>query len=105
MRIRTSSPKVQEVKYLYQPYRLYPMEDGITVESRQLFEDGSLYTLCYKIEKEGKLLKLGNLPFSIKPGEKKKFLCDLSVPKESGEYVIKRSFDFKRGLQLGKSGP
>ena len=101
---RTYSPKVQEVKYLYQPYRLYPMEDGITVESRQLFEDGSLYTLCYKIEKEGKLLKLGNLPFSIKPGEKKKFLCDLSVPKESGEYVITASLILKEDTCWGKAG-
>ena len=31
----------------------------MTVESRQLFEDGSLYTFCFKIEKEGKLLKSG----------------------------------------------
>ena len=43
-----------------QPYRLYPEEDGVTVESRQLFEGGSLYMLCFKVEKEGNILKSGS---------------------------------------------
>lgn len=101
---RTYSPKVQEVKYLYQPYRLYPEEDGILVESRQLFEDGSSYALCYKVEKEGTILKMGNLQFSIEPGEKKKFLCDLSIPEETGEYVLMASLVLKNDTCWGKAG-
>lgn len=101
---RTYSPKVQEVKYLYQPFRLYPEEDGIVVESRQLFEDGTSYMLEYQVEKEGLILKMGTIPFSILPGEKKKFLCDLTVPEETGEYVLTASLVLKTSNCWGEAG-
>ena len=101
---RTYSPKVQEVKYLYQPYRLYPEEDGITAENRQLFEDGSLYMLCWRVECEGELMKAGHVPFQIKPGTKKKFFCDMSVPEKQGEYVLTASLTLKEDSEWGEAG-
>lgn len=101
---RTYSPKVQEVKYLYQPYRLYPEENGIVVESRQLFENGSLYMLCFKVEKEGEILKTGSMTFEMEPETTRKFPCDLSVPEKEGEYVLSASLVLKEDTDWGKAG-
>lgn len=92
---RTPSPKMQEVKYLYQPYRLYPEKEQIVVESRALFEDGEKYRLFWKLEKEGELLEKGEIPFVISAGEKKSFAYDLKLPESSGEYVVTASLVLK----------
>lgn len=92
---RTPSPKMQEVKYLYQPYRLYPEEEQIVVESRALFEDGSKYKLLWKLEKEGELLEHGELPFIITAGEKKAFPYTFNLPETVGEYVVTASLVLK----------
>lgn len=84
---RGISPKMQEVKYLYQPYNLYPEDGGIRVVSRMLFSKGEDLRLCWKLEKEGKTIRSGSLTFEIEPGCEAFFACDLSLPKEPGEYV------------------
>lgn len=92
---RTPSPKMQEVKYLYQSYRLYPEAEQILVESRALFEDGSKYRLLWKLEQEGCVLSGGEIPFDILPGEKKAFEYELSLPEKPGEYVVTASLVLK----------
>ncbi len=84
---RTISPKLQEVRYLYQPYRLFPQADGIRIESLQLFEDGHRYYVRWRLEKEGDCLKSGSAPLSIKAGETAFIPVDFSLPDEAGEYV------------------
>lgn len=88
---RTISPKAQEVKYLYQPYTLLPEEDGVTVRSHQLFDDGTGLLLKWKAERNGQLLKCGQTAFAIEPGTERKVFCDLAVPEKAGEYVLTAS--------------
>lgn len=88
---RESSPKMQEVKFLYQPYRITPQEKEVVVESRTLFSKGEHFVLCWKTECEGRVLKSGSCSFEMEPGETKSFPCDFDVPKESGEYVLSAS--------------
>lgn len=84
---RKPSPKVQEVKYLYQPYRLYPEEGQIRIESRQFLEDDTAYLLKWSVEREGKTVRFGQMPVEIKAGDQMSVPCDLSVP-EDGEFVL-----------------
>ncbi len=88
---RRLSPKVQEVKYLYQPYRLYPERTFIRVESKALFENGDNYRLVWKLEKEGEILQRGEIPFIINAGEIKEYAYDLQIPENGGEYVVTAS--------------
>lgn len=92
---RRPSPKMQEVKFLYQSYRLTPTLDGVEVESKALFEDGSKYRLLWKMEKEGELLMEGELPVEIQAGEKKFFAYEAVLPEVVGEYVITASLIWK----------
>ena len=101
---RTPSPKMQEVRYLYQPYRIYPQEGKILVESLQLFEDGEAYRLEWKVEKEGKLCGKGSLPFRIEPGTKKEFPCDMKLPKERGEYILTAALALREDTAWGRAG-
>lgn len=84
---RNASPKMQEVRYLYQPFRLVPHAEEIEVENLQLFEDGSKLLLKWSLEKEGKILSAGSSPIRINPGETAFFPCDMKLPEIQGEYV------------------
>lgn len=101
---RIASPKVQEVKYLYQPFRLYPNADEIKVENLQLFEDGSRFQMKWSLEKEGKQIVRGSSPVQVKPGETITIPCEMKIPNESGEYVRNVSLVLKVDTPYAKEG-
>lgn len=101
---RGISPKVQEVKYLYQPYRLYPETDGVRVESRKLFSKGGYLHLNWRLEREGELIRSGSLPFELAPGDEAFFACDLSCPDKPGEYVRTAALVLTRQTAFGEEG-
>lgn len=101
---RTSSPKMQEVRYQYQPYRLIPEADGITVTSRQLFETTEPYLLVWTLEKEGEILRKGCSELAMKAGDVVKIPCDLTLPEEKGEYVRTAWLQYKEDTPYAKAG-
>ena len=101
---RTPSPKMQEVKYLYQPFRLHPGAEEIQVENLQLFEDGSRFRLEWRLEKEGKELSRGSSPLRVKPGETAAIPCGMTLPEEPGEYVRTASLILKEDTPYAKAG-
>ena len=53
---RELSPKMQEVKYLYQNFKLNVDKSGVTIRNESLFEDTSAYDLEYILFLEGEEL-------------------------------------------------
>ncbi|NOW92759.1 beta-galactosidase [Clostridium beijerinckii] len=68
---RTISPKAQEVKYLYQNVKLEPDAKGVTIKNQNLFVNTDKYDLYYIVERDGKLVKDGQLNVSVAPDEEK----------------------------------
>lgn len=101
---RKPSPKLQEVKYLYQPYQITPDETGATVESCCLFSDGSDYTLCWSMEKEGKSLKNGSSPFYLEPLKCMHIPFSPGIPEEGGEYVLTVSLVLSHDTDYAPAG-
>ena len=101
---RNVSPKMQEVRYLYQPFRLIPCAEEIEVENLQLFEDGSRYLLKWRLEKEGEVLVSGSSAFRVNPGEKACFPCDMRLPKAPGEYVRTAALTLAEDTPYAKMG-
>ena len=101
---RTPSPKMQEVKYLYQPFRLYPEAEEIRVENLQLFEDGSRFRLVWQLEKEGEVFAKGSCRFQGAPGQVTRVPCDMKLPEEPGEYVRTASMVLAEDTAYGKAG-
>lgn len=101
---RTPSPKMQEVRYLYQPYELLPEENGVVIKSRQLFETAGAYRLCWALEKEGTVLRRGSADVTMRAGEEVKIPCDFSLPDEPGEYVRTAELVYKETGPFAKAG-
>lgn len=104
---RRPSPKMQEVKFLYQPYTVKPDEKGAVVRSKTLFSDGSQYDMIWKLEREGELLKSFRQPFALEPGAKKHITvpgAEDSLPHEAGEYVITVSLVLAADAMYGRAG-
>lgn len=101
---RIPSPKIQEIKYLYQPFRLYPDAEEIKVENLQLFEDGSRFQIEWCLEREGKKISWGRSPFRVSPGETTVIPCDMVLPSEPGEYVRTARLILKADSSYAKAG-
>ena len=84
---RTVSPKAQEVKYLYQNIKLNVDKNGVNIKNQNLFINTDVYDLCYKIEKEDKLILEGTIKASVKAGEEKYIELQFGDIKCPGEYV------------------
>ena len=95
---------MQEVKYLYQPFRLYPEAEEIRVENLQLFEDGSRFRLVWRLEKEGEILAKGSCRFQGAPGQVTRVPCDMKLPEEPGEYVRTAALLLAEDTAYGKAG-
>ena len=104
---RTPSPKMQEVKFLFQPYTIKPDEKGALIKSRALFTDGSQYILEWRLEQEGRLLRSISMPFALEAGAEKHITvkgAGESIPKTPGEYVITVSLKLQKDVSYGSAG-
>ncbi|MEG1194467.1 MAG: glycoside hydrolase family 2 TIM barrel-domain containing protein [Clostridia bacterium] len=86
---RTPTPKLQEVKYLYQPVRLTPDAQGVTIENRALFQNASAYVLRWQLKRNGEAVQCGVLaPLDVPAGETRHFELPVLTPTLSGEYLL-----------------
>ncbi|MDG4657279.1 glycoside hydrolase family 2 TIM barrel-domain containing protein [Ectobacillus antri] len=87
---RTITPKMQEVKYLYQTIKLYPDASGVLIQNENLFTDTSNYAFFYVVLLEGQEVYRVQLEVNVKPQSEKRIA--VHIPKEyltaSGEYCI-----------------
>jgi len=94
---REESPKMQEVKFLYQNIKLTPDQAGVTITNENLFLDTSAYDLEYILFLEGKELYSNKLDVSVEPQSKGRVEFDFpaNLLKDSGEYCIHASLKLK----------
>ena len=93
---RELSPKMQEVRFLYQDIKLIPDRNGVKIINDQLFEDTSDLVLEYRLMFEGKQLFHAQKQVNIAP-ESEEYI-ELDIPSEliaNGEYVIQTALLLK----------
>lgn len=93
---RTISPKVQEVKKLYENIKLIVNKNGVLVKNNNLFIDTSEYYLEYYLEHNGKEIYKDNLEINIKAGEEKYVSFNLPKIYKEGEYSINAALKLKK---------
>ncbi|MBU3215132.1 DUF4981 domain-containing protein [Clostridium estertheticum] len=92
---RKPSPKVQEVKKLYQNIKLITGRDGVLVKNENLFIDTSDYILEYCLDLNGKEIYKDVITVIVNPCEEKYVRLKLPQVKTFGEYVLNVSFKLK----------
>src|SRR5690625_169810 len=93
---RRLSPKMQEVRFLYQDIELEPDKQGVKIINNQLFKDTSHLTLTYTVFHDSKELYRSTVDVNVEPQTEKYVELDLPVSfHEAGEYVIQTSLVLK----------
>ncbi|MFJ5761541.1 glycoside hydrolase family 2 TIM barrel-domain containing protein [Neobacillus sp. NPDC093182] len=103
---RELSPKMQEVKFLYQDFKLVPDQTGVTIKNESLFSNTDHYELEYVLFREGKEVYRNSLLAEVEPQSKGRFEFD--IPKEfkaeTGEYCVQSSLVLKENTLWAEAG-
>lgn len=101
---RKESPKVQEVKYCYQPIKLDVSENKVKIKNKNLFINLNKYNLYYSLLKNGKFMECGIVDVNIKPMEEKEVTLPIERQKKVGEYIVNASFILKEDTKWAHKG-
>lgn len=85
---RKPSPKMQEVKYLYQNFKIIPDETGVTIKNENLFLNSSCYILHFELLKNGVIVQEGNTTADIAAQCQQRIPLLLEKQAEVGEYAV-----------------
>ncbi|RIX51278.1 DUF4981 domain-containing protein [Paenibacillus nanensis] len=102
---RRLSPKMQEVKFLYQNVKLYPDREGITIRNENLFVDTSAYELIYTLAYEGREVVRGTIEGAVvAPKAEQRFPLELPSGLAAGEYALSASLRLKASTLWAEAG-
>lgn len=101
---RTLSPKMQEVKFLYQNMKLIPDRSGVKIINGNLFLSTEGYLLHWSVSRDGKKAAQGVKEVVVVPGQET--YLPLPIPQElpSGEYTLDCSFCLKNATDWAPAG-
>ena len=86
------SPKMQEVKYLYQNLKITVSADSFTVRNRNLFAGTEDYECVAELRRDGKLIAQKRVAAVVPAQETRTFPLPFALPAEPGEYAALISF-------------
>ncbi|MDO4765473.1 MAG: glycoside hydrolase family 2 TIM barrel-domain containing protein [Eubacteriales bacterium] len=101
---REATPKMQEVKYNYQNFRIFVSETEVIIENKSLFTSSEEYQCVQKIYRNGKLVGLYPIETKVAPLSKATYRLPMSCPAEDGEYTILVSLELKEDTLWGERG-
>jgi beta-galactosidase len=103
---RELSPKMQEVKFLYQDFKLLPDQTGVTIKNESLFSNTDVYELEYALFLEGKELYRNKLSASVEPQSEGRleFNWHVNLTNVTGEYCVQTSLKLKENTVWAEAG-
>ncbi|TYS62285.1 DUF4981 domain-containing protein [Bacillus infantis] len=103
---RELSPKMQEVKFLYQDFKLEVEWAGARIKNESLFTNLEQYDLQYTLQHEGNEIFKGFSSLSVNPGEEgyAAFEWPEAIREKAGEYCITASLILREPEQWAEQG-
>lgn len=101
---RDESPKMQEVKYAYQPFKVTVHLDHVQVKNKSLFTNTGQFRCVAILEKEGRPIQQGEMAVSVPPLSEGEAKLPFSVPETGGEYAVTVSFRLKEDRPWAPAG-
>lgn len=91
---RRPTPKMQEVKYVYQPVKITFDGSDIVIWNKNLFKNLDEYSCVLTLEKEGRVVQQSEGWLECEPGKTVRNQVPFEIPDDS-EYVLTVSFRLK----------
>ncbi|WP_141499841.1 glycoside hydrolase family 2 TIM barrel-domain containing protein [Paenibacillus luteus] len=101
---RKESPKMQEVKFLYQNIKLIPDRTGVKVINENLFEGTDAYDLVVKLHHEGREIFKKSLKAAVAAQSEAYVSFELPTVTESGEFALHVSLNLKEATLWADAG-
>lgn len=99
---RTVSPKMQEVRALYQPFLISPQKFGVRIENRNLYADASEYEWTLRLYENGNVIQEEKMEINAAPGEVKKIFIPWKAGK--GELIREVTASLKEDTTWAPKG-
>ena len=101
---RTPSPKMQEVKFIYQQLNLYPDFGGVRIKNRRLFKGTDDVSLKVQLLRDGQVCFETVLDVDIPAGEEKYVDINIPMPAVDGEFIVQAYMILKDDCKYAKAG-
>ena len=102
---RNESPKMQEVKFVYQNISVEVSDENFTVVNKNLFVNTDRFTCVAELLRDGKLFDSKTLSdVCVEPGCSKTFDIPFEKPVYPGEYIVTISFRLTDDTLWAKAG-
>ena len=101
---RCPTPKMQEVKYLYQNLQIHIAEGRAEIVNRSLFTGSGAFDCVVRLYREGVPLEEKPLETAVPPGESRTYALPLWPEKLDTEYAVTVSFRLKREEPWAEKG-
>ena len=101
---RSPSPKMQEIRVLYQDIAVSFEGEEIIVENRSMFLNTDVYDAVFLLEREGRLLRKAVTTVSAGPQSRAAVRAPFPLPAEGGEYTLTLSFRLKEDTLWAERG-
>jgi beta-galactosidase len=101
---RTPTPKLQEVRHLYQPFGISISHDEMEIENRHLFSGSSDLDCVVTLRREGTMLAEYEIDTDVAPGRSQAYPLPVTVPRAPGEYSIDVSLRLRRATTWAPAG-
>ena len=107
---RSTTPKMQEVKYNYRNLLVTPGKESVKVFNDHLFTNAKIYKAVVTLEKEGELLAKAKFEVAAAPQTEvekaypEEFLKAIKTAAREGEYCITVSFRLKEDTLWAEEG-
>lgn len=92
---RKPSPKIQEVKYLFSNFKLYPKKNEVLIKNESLFTNANEYDLKYSVKKDGKTIFTNKIVADVEPLSSKTIVLNLPEFCEGGEYIVETALELR----------
>ncbi len=101
---RNASPKMQEVKFVYQNLAVTVNEKDFEVWNKNLFVNADTFDCMAYLQRDGVVIAKQALAVSVEPDSKKTYPIPFEIPEYEGEYAVTISFTLKEDKPWAKAG-
>jgi beta-galactosidase len=93
------TPKLQEVRQIYQPLSIRIGETSFEVDSRMLATSSDAFECVVWLAREGEVLARAEVPTACTPQQREAYDLPFGVPAEPGEYTVDVSFRLREATE------